>query len=178
LPESHKKIVKSTPNATVSVEQAATDVLRPLASKAFRRTATTQEVKRLAALVNDVVESGESYEDFKQDFKRFWFHRAFYFKVEEPSPQVAGQFPLLTDFELATRLSYFLWSSMPDQLVTVAHKKQFRNPVVLKQQLERMINHKRSSASLKNFAGQWLTLRKLDQFVPINRFSGTKRFAI
>ena len=168
LPESHKKIVKSLPNATVSVEQAATEVLRPLASKAFRRTATAQEVKRLAALVNDVVESGESYEGGLQaGLQAILVSPSFLFKVEEPSPQVAGQFPLLTDFELATRLSYFLWSSMPDQeLLTVAHKKQLRDPVVLKQQLERMINHKRSSAFVENFAGQWLTLRKLDQFVP------------
>ena len=168
LPESHKKIVKSTPSATVSIEQAASDVLKPLASKAFRRPATAQEVMRLAELVNDVIESGESYEGGLQaGLQAILVSPSFLFKVEEPTAPIAGQFPLLTDFELATRLSYFLWSSMPDQeLLVVASKKQLRDPVILKQQLERMIKHKRSSAFVENFAGQWLTLRKLDQFSP------------
>ena len=168
LPESHRKIVKATPNAVVSNEQAAAEVLKPLASKAFRRPATAQEVKRLAELVNDVIESGESYEGGLQaGLQAILVSPSFLFKVEEPAAQVAGQYPLLTDFELATRLSYFLWSSMPDQeLLLVANKKQLRVPTILKQQIERMIKHKRSSAFVENFAGQWLTLRKLDQFAP------------
>jgi len=168
LPESHKKIVKSTPSATVSIEQAASEVLKPLASKAFRRPATAQEVKRLADLVSDVIESGESYEGGLQaGLQAILVSPSFLFKVEEPTAPVAGQFPLLTEFELATRLSYFLWSSMPDQeLLVVANKKQLRDPAILKQQIERMIKHKRSSAFVENFAGQWLTLRKLDQFSP------------
>ena len=168
LPESHRKIVKATPSTGVSVEQAATEVLRPLASKAFRRPATTPEVKRLATLANDAIEAGESYEGGLQvALQAILVSPSFLFKVEEPAPQVAGQFPLLTDFELATRLSYFLWSSMPDQeLLGLAQKKQLRDPVIVEQQIERMIKHKRSSAFVENFAGQWLTLRKLDQFIP------------
>ena len=168
LSASHRSIVKARPGTGVSVEQAATEVIRPLASKAFRRRATDQEVKRLATLVNKVVESGESYEGGLQvGLQAILVSPSFLFKVEEPAAQVAGQFPMLTDFELATRMSYFLWSSMPDQeLLVVASKKQLRDPAILKQQIDRMIKNKRSSAFVENFAGQWLTLRKLDQFVP------------
>ncbi len=168
LPTSHRTIVKTRPGTGVSVEQAASEVLRPLASKAFRRRATDQEVKRLADLVNEVVESGESFEAGLQiGLQAILVSPSFLFKVEEPAAQVGGQFPLLTDFELATRLSYFLWSSMPDQeLLVLATKKQLQDPTILKQQIERMIKNKRSSAFVENFAGQWLTLRKLDQFVP------------
>jgi len=168
LTESHKRIVKAIPSTGVSVEQAAAEVLKPLVSKAFRRPASAEEVKRLAALVGVIIESGESYEGGLQaGLQAILVSPNFLFKVEEPAPPIAGQFPLLTDFELATRLSYFLWSSMPDQeLLVAANKKQLRDPVILKQQIERMIKHKRSSAFVENFAGQWLTLRKLDQFSP------------
>ena len=168
LPASHRMIVKAKPSASISVEQAATQVLIPLTSKAFRRPAKTQEVNRLVGLVKSVVESGESYEvGLQTALQAILVSPSFLFKVEEPAANIAGPFPLLTDFELATRLSYFLWSSMPDQeLLAVAQKKQLRDPKILKQQIERMIQHDRSSAFVINFAGQWLTLRKLDQFRP------------
>ena len=168
LPASHRMIVKAKPSASISVEQAATQVLIPLTSKAFRRPAKTQEVNRLVGLAKSVVESGESYEvGLQTALQAILVSPSFLFKVEEPATSIAGPFPLLTDFELATRLSYFLWSSMPDQeLLVVAQKKQLRDPTILKQQIERMIQHDRSSAFVINFAGQWLTLRKLDQFKP------------
>lgn len=168
LPESHRRIVKTVPGSGVSIEQAASEVLKPLASKAFRRPATANEVKRLSDLVKDVIESGESYEGGLQaGLQAILVSPSFLFKVEEPVPKTGAEFPLLTDFELATRMSYFLWSSMPDQeLLQVANKKQLRDPTVLKQQIKRMIEHKRSSAFVENFAGQWLNLRKLDQFSP------------
>ncbi len=168
LSKSHLRIVKSVPGPGVTVHQAATDVLRPLASMAFRRLATKEEVTRLTELVNDIVESGESYESALQSgLQAILVSPSFLFKVEEPAEKLANQYPLLTDFELATRLSYFLWSSMPDQeLLQLAQKKQLRDSVTLKQQIKRMMEHSRSKAFVENFAGQWLTLRKLDQFVP------------
>jgi hypothetical protein len=90
------------------------------------------------------------------------------FKVEEPELKTeSSPYPVLSEFELATRMSYFLWSSMPDkELLVSAQKKQLREPEVLKQQIRRMLDHPRSKAIVENFAGQWLTLRKLDQFSP------------
>lgn len=175
LPESHKRIVKSKPSLLVlpdkmqsEVMRAATEVLEPIVSRAYRRPATPEEVNRLSLLVYDAMQSGDSYEaGLQAALQAILVSPSFLFKVEEPSPQVAGQFPLLSDFELATRLSYFLWSSMPDQeLRSVAEKKQLRDPMILKQQIERMAKHKNSNAFVTNFAGQWLTLRKLEQFAP------------
>ena len=77
------------------------------------------------------------------------------------------EFPLLSEYELATRLSYFLWSSTPDkELLSAAAKKQLRDPKVLRQQMERMIRDERARDFVRNFAGQWLTLRKLETTVP------------
>jgi hypothetical protein len=168
LPKSHKEIVKSVPSPGVSIQHAATEVLRPVASKAYRRIITPDELKRLAALVNSVVESGDSYEaGLQAGLQAILVSPSFLFKVEEPGKPVADEFPLVTDFELATRMSYFLWSSMPDkELLQIAQKKQLRDPDILKQQIKRMLDHVRSKALVENFAGQWLTLRKLDQFVP------------
>jgi hypothetical protein len=91
----------------------------------------------------------------------------FLFKVEEPALRIGNEYPLLSDFELATRLSYFLWSSTPDrELLTLASKKQLREPGVLAAQLDRMIRDERARDFVRNFAGQWLTLRKLESFTP------------
>lgn len=169
LPKTHREIVKVSPGPGVTVEQAAAEVLRPLASKAFRRLATPEEVKRLAALVNEVVESGESFEaGLQSGLQAILCSPHFLFKVEEPESKTeSSPYPLLSEFELATRMSYFLWSSMPDkELLVSAQKKQLREPEVLKQQIRRMLDHPRSKAIVENFAGQWLTLRKLDQFSP------------
>jgi hypothetical protein len=169
LPKSHREIVKASPGNGVTVQQAAAEVLKPLASKAFRRLATPSEVKRLAELVADVVESGQTYEaGLQSGLQAILCSPNFLFKVEEPESKVgANPYPLLSEFELATRMSYFLWSSMPDkELLQVAQKKQLRDPEILKQQIKRMLDHARSKAIVENFAGQWLTLRKLDQFSP------------
>ena len=181
LPASHKRIVKTRPSSLVAADKmpaevirAASDVLGPIAAQAYRRPVTPHELKGLAGLVLEVVESGDSYEAGLQSaLQAILVSPSFLFKVEEPSPPIAGQFPLLNDFELATRLSYFLWSSMPDQeLRALAEKKQLRDPVILKQQINRMVKHKNANAFVTNFAGQWLTLRKLDNFTPnANMFS-------
>lgn len=169
LPKSHREIVKAVPGPGVTVQQAASEVLRPLASKAYRRLATPEEIKRLAGLVESVVESGDSYEaGLQASLQAILCSPNFLFKVEEPETKTeASPYPLLSEFELATRMSYFLWSSMPDkELLVSAQKKQLREPEVLKAQIRRMLDHPRSKAIVENFAGQWLTLRKLDQFSP------------
>ncbi len=168
LPESHRKLVTAIPSTNVTVKEAASKVLKPIAVKAFRRPLTADELSRLAALVDGVVESGETYEGGLQaGIQAILVSPNFLFKVEDPAEKVAQEFPLLTDFELATRLSYFLWSSMPDEeLIKLAYKKQLRDPEVLRKQIRRMIEDKRSTSFVHNFAGQWLTLRRLEQFSP------------
>jgi hypothetical protein len=150
------------------VADAAKDVMRRIASRAFRRPASDGELNRLASIVEKTVESGDSYEvGLQTALTAILVSPNFLFKVEEPAVRIGNEYPLLSDFELATRLSYFLWSSTPDrELLTLASKKQLREPGVLAAQLDRMIRDERARDFVRNFAGQWLTLRKLESFTP------------
>ena len=86
-----------------------------------------------------------------------------YRPIGNPKPHDPEFIYELNDYELASRLSYFLWSSMPDdRLLDLARAKQLRKPEVLKEQVRRMLMDPRSDALVENFAGQWLLLRKLD----------------
>lgn len=169
LPEIHRELVRdSVPSATRTVADAAKDVMRRIASRAFRRPASDEELNRLASIVEKTVESGDSYEvGLQTALTAILVSPNFLFKVEEPALRIGNEYPLLSDFELATRLSYFLWSSTPDrELLTLASKKQLREPGVLAAQLDRMIRDERARDFVRNFAGQWLTLRKLESFTP------------
>lgn len=168
LPKIHKEIVSSVPNNTTSVASAARDVLRKIASRAFRRPVSETELKRLVGLVEKVVDSGDSYEaGLQAALQAILVSPNFLFKVEFPADRLTAEYPLISEYELATRLSYFLWTSTPDQeLLSLAAKKQLRDPEVLRKQIDRMIKDDRSKDFVSNFAGQWLTLRKLDDFAP------------
>src|SRR5208282_1188108 len=73
----------------------------------------------------------------------------------------------LDDFALASRLSYFLWSTMPDEeLLTLAEQKKLREPATLRAQVERMLKDRKASAFTENFVGQWLNLREIDATIP------------
>ena len=94
----------------------------------------------------------------------------FVLRVErDPATVSAGTAYRISDVELATRLSFFLWSSIPDdQLLTLATRDQLRNPQVLEQQVRRMLRDPRATALVDNFAGQWLQLRNLQRATPDN----------
>ncbi len=171
LPAFHKEMVQdAVPSATRSVRDAASEVLRKIASRAYRRPATPEEMRRLADIVASVVDEGDSYEEGLQlAMTAILVSPHFLFKIEDNQSKTGESFPLLSEFELATRLSYFLWSSTPDrELLSLAAKKQLRQPGVLRQQVSRMIQDDRARDFVRNFAGQWLTLRKLDNIVPSN----------
>ena len=87
---------------------------------------------------------------------------------EEPIAVPAGQPYRISDIDLASRLSFFLWSSAPDaELLKVAAQGQLKNPAVLEQQVRRMLKSPRAEALAENFAGQWLNLRGLDVTTPL-----------
>src|SRR4029079_3713177 len=92
----------------------------------------------------------------------------FLFRVErDPNPTDPSRVHPLSDLELARRLSYFLWSSMPDdELLTLAEAGKLHAPETLDAQVKRMLADPRSSAIADNFAGQWLELRNLDTVKP------------
>lgn len=175
LPDSHRKLIFVTPRGEISPDQASTEILSRFASRAFRRPATRLEVERLVQLAAKVrAESGRFEEGIQVAIQAILVSPHFLFKVETPKEVDAqGKMPLVTQYELATRISYFLWSSMPDdELLLLAHRGQLRDPKRLLDKVARMLRDPRANHFVKNFAGQWLQLRNLDQVRPDSEIFG------
>lgn len=168
LPESHRKIVFQTPQAG-SDREAARAVLGSFASRAYRRPATVGEIDRLMQIYLKVRQQGEPYErGIQVGVMAVLVSPHFLFRVElddrAPTP---GRQQALNGYELASRLSYFLWSSMPDdELTKLAANGTLTQPAILKGQVERMIQDPKARALADNFAAQWLQLRRLETLLP------------
>ncbi len=168
-PPAHRWIVAFKPDANRSALEAATKNLRPLLERAFRRPATNDEVASFAALVDKAVEQGDSFEQGMQvAATAVLISPHFLFRVEGgPPARAETAIRPLGDYELASRLSYFLWSSMPDdELFALAAKNVLHQDTVLQQQIRRMLADKKSDALVENFITQWLNLRLLDGVAP------------
>lgn len=168
LPASHKRLIPEEP-AKGQEDAAARKSLTRLATHAFRRPATQQEVNRLVRIVQAVRKDGESYDKGMQlALQAVLVSPHFLFKVEldrEPNNPKASH--AISDYEMASRLSYFLWSSMPDdELLGLAAKHTLNQPKVVEAQVKRMLADPKSNALVQNFAGQWLTLRNLNLVAP------------
>ncbi|MBD3675509.1 MAG: DUF1592 domain-containing protein, partial [Planctomycetaceae bacterium] len=166
-PDHHKRIVIAEPSEKQSVRDAAQKVFENFLPKAFRRPVSNEEVQKFSSLVEKVVrEFDESYEEgIRLGIQAALVSPSFLFRIEaDPRPDDPDFKRTLDDFELASRLSYFLWSSMPDdELFEVARQGQLTDPEVLEQQVRRMLSHPKSKALVENFGGQWLNLRNLDE---------------
>ena len=172
LPASHRKLIFVEPNLDRTDDQATATVLSRLASRAFRRPALNTEVERLTKLAAQVRQDGGSYEEGIQvALQAIMVSPHFLFKVEQPrQPQADGKMPLISEYELATRISYFLWSSMPDdELLLLAHRGELRDRKKLLDKIARMMRDRRANRFVENFAGQWLQLRNLDSVNPDTR---------
>ncbi|TWU25150.1 hypothetical protein Pla52o_14480 [Novipirellula galeiformis] len=169
LPPIHKKILFTRPSKTVSPEHATAQVIAPLASRAFRRPATKNEVMRLTQLASQVRSDGASFEESIQvALQAILVSPHFLFKVEQhATPDPSGELPRINQYELATRISYFLWSSMPDdELLSMAHQGKLHDRRELLRKVGDMIVDPRSNQFIENFAGQWLQLRNLETVDP------------
>ena len=146
-----------------SGEQFAAQIIRSFATRTFRRPATDDEVKGLVALYRGAREQGESFrEGCKLALTATLVSPQFLYRIELDPPDHPRQPHTLNDYELATRLSYFIWSSMPDdRLLALAGENKLHDPIVLNAQVRRMLADRKSSAFISNFAGQWLELRNL-----------------
>ena len=143
----------------------ANTILRQLASRAYRRPATKSELKDLRRLYKMVRRDGGTVEDGIQlATEAILVSPNFLFRFEgESDADDPETIQYLDDYELASRLSYFLWSSMPDEtLFEIARSGELRDPEVLNGQIDRMITDARAWEFVENFAGQWLELRNLD----------------
>ena len=172
LPASHQRIITVKPGGKISDAQATASVLAPVASRAFRRPATRSEVQRLVALAAQVRKDGGTFEESIQvAIQAILVSPHFLFKVEQTRAiEPSGRRPLISQYELATRISYFLWSSMPDdELLRMARLGELRDSEKLLRKVGAMIMDRRSNQFIENFAGQWLQLRNLKSSDPDKR---------
>jgi hypothetical protein len=157
------RILTCTP-APGAEAACAEEVLRVFAKRAWRRPVSDDEVAELVALVDDALAAGNDFEPaLSLGLQAVLVSPWFLFRVEiDPEPTSLVPHPL-TDHELASRLSYFLWSTMPDdELTEQADAGMLGDPAVLEAQVRRMLQDPRAEALVDNFAGQWLYLRRLD----------------
>jgi len=157
------------PSSPADETACARRIVTNLATHAFRRPVTTSEVQSLLTFYQEGRKTGDFDRGLQLALARILADPRFIYRIEEePSDVKPGQSYRLTDFDLASRLSFFLWSSIPDdELLDLARRGVLRDPAVLEKQVRRMLNDRRAEALTVNFAGQWLNLRGLDASGPL-----------
>jgi hypothetical protein len=167
--ESLKKIFTCGPTEGPHDPACAAKILADLARRAYRRPPTAKEVDDLVKLVAIVQKEGDSFEEgLCVAIQRILISPHFLFRVERtPPPEDGNESLLVSQHELATRLSYFLWSSLPDEeLLTMADKQKLRENGVLETQVRRMLKDPKSDRFARDFGGQWLQTRALETHTP------------
>jgi hypothetical protein len=164
---SRKKILLCDPNAEGApcIER----IIGTLARRAYRRPVAKNEVASLAKFVTLAQAEGQTVEQGIQlALQAMLVSPYFLFRVErDPDPNHGSKIHRISDIELASRLSYFLWSSMPDdELLSLAEAGKLHTPAILDAQVKRMLADARAAALADNFAGQWLEIRNLDVVKP------------
>ncbi len=162
---SRKRIFVCRPaNATTAAETAcARQVMSALSRRAYRRPVNDADVDALMTFYQRGRKDGDFETGIQEALARLLVSPRFLYRIEdEPAAAKDGAAYRVSDLELASRLSFFLWSSIPDdELLDVAAKGTLSDPKVLEQQVKRMLADTRSEALITNFAGQWLNLREL-----------------
>ncbi|CAN5428370.1 DUF1592 domain-containing protein [soil metagenome] len=164
--ETEKLLGVAAPVEDGKERETAKTVLTRFAGRAFRRPATPDEMDRLLKLYDLGAKAEGSYEGgLRIGLEAVLTSPSFLYRVETDPKK--GKNQLLNPYELASRLSYFLWSSTPDdRLLDLARKGTLTKPDVLAVETKRMLADPKSQALADNFAEQWLTLRKLHNFQP------------
>ena len=166
---SRRKIFVCTPKTAAEETACARRIITNLATYAFRRPASPADVN----LLMEFYRFGRKEKDFDPGIEmalaRVLASPQFIYRIEEEPVTVrASQAYRISDIDLASRLSFFLWSSSPDaELLRVASQGRLKNPAVLEQQVRRMLKDPKAEALAVNFAGQWLNLRGLDATAPL-----------
>ncbi len=160
-PESHKRIVPYQPEKGQE-EATARKFIARFAGRAFRRPATPQDLDRLMPVWQAGFKGGSFDEGMQLAVQAVLSSPRFLFRLEQDPPGTANKVRALDGYEIASRLSYFLWSTMPDdELMQLAGQGKLVQKPVLLAQVKRMVADPRAGAMADNFAGQWLQLRKL-----------------
>ena len=165
---SRKKIFICQPDAQISVSECAQSIVSNLALKAFRRPITESDIETPMAFFEQVNAKQGFEKGVEMALRAILVSPEFLFRIEQdPADFSSGEIYALSDIELASRLSFFLWSSIPDdELMEFANQNLLRDPTIIEQQVKRMLSDPRAATLASNFADQWLYLRNLDSVDP------------
>jgi len=166
---SRQRIFICYPNRPGKEKSCAEKIVKNLAHRAYRGKDTGVDVTGLLQFYQ-MGRAGGSFDDgIEMALQRILTDPKFIYRIEqEPDGLAAGAVYPISDTDLASRLSFFLWSSIPDEeLLQLAANDRLHEPQILEQQVTRMLDDPRSMALAENFAGQWLALRSLDSHAPV-----------
>ena len=168
---SRSRIFIAQPKSPGEEETCAKQILSTLMRRAYRRPVSDADLARPMEFFRDGRKEANFDAGIEAALSAVLVSREFLFRVEQEPKGLAGKSPYrITDLELASRLSFFLWSSVPDdELLDVAARGQLNQPDVLAKQTRRMLADPRSLSLVSNFASQWLHLRNLDSITPDGR---------
>ena len=161
---SRDKVLTCRPSASLPEDACARKILSDLAAKAYRRPVSDTDLESVLAEYQEGRKEGDFESGIERGLQMILSDPQFVFRTEvaPASANKPGQAYDISQIELASRLSFFLWSSIPDdELRTLANQGKLRNRGVLEQQVKRMLADPRSREFVSNFAGQWLQLRNL-----------------
>jgi mono/diheme cytochrome c family protein len=165
---SRRRIFVCYPASASDEERCARQILSTLARRAYRRSPTDDDLQTLLGFYRTGRAEGGFDAGIQRALRRILSSPAFLFRIERaPANVPPGALHRVRDIDLASRISFFLWSSIPDEaLLDAAVRGTLGNPAVLAEQIRRMLADSRSQALVDNFASQWLTLGKLAGVVP------------
>jgi mono/diheme cytochrome c family protein len=162
---SRQRLFVCHPSANADESSCATKILTNLARHAYRRPVTAADVDAPMSFYRKSRQNGGTFDDgIRVGVARILSSPNFLYRIEKDPPDArVGVAHPVTDIELASRLSFFLWSSIPDdKLLDLAAAGKLREPGALTAQVQRMLADERSDALVENFTGQWLQLRNLE----------------
>ncbi len=161
-----------SPTTTLTAPEAearARDVLTPLLRRAYRRPVTDDDLRKPLQFFREGYAEGPGFDaGIESALAAILVSPQFLFRVEaDPAGLKPGSVYRISDLELASRLSFFLWSSLPDDpLLEIAARGELHQPAVLEREVRRLLADERAANLVTNFAAQWLHLRKLDEITP------------
>jgi mono/diheme cytochrome c family protein len=165
---SRQKIFICHPAGAATEEPCANRILSTLLHRAYRGTDTPADLERLLSFYRAGRQTGSFETGIQAAVERMLASPKFLIRAEpDPAGAARGSIYRVSDLDLASRLSFFLWSSIPDdELLRVASQGRLKDPAILEQQTRRMLADPKAQALVDNFAGQWLYLRNLRDMIP------------
>jgi len=168
--QSRRRIFECYPKNAAEEAGCARQIIHTLTTRAFRRPATEADLQVMTGFYRSAREQGGNFDSgIEAAIQRILTDPEFIYRAElEPAGAAPGAAYRISDLELASRLSFFLWSSIPDmELIRLAAARQLHEPAVLRRQVDRMIADPRSQALVQNFTGQWLNIRGIAASEPV-----------